>query len=271
MADDHSEARLVLDPWTQSQGELLDEFFAGDGARFLLWFDGMRIDVFDDLSAEYVEGDLTPVDNGAIGYTADWCDEHLRRSFNRRMGFFSPAPIYAYEYTEYDEREYFDVVPAADAYGETAVADRLDALGYRSDADGSADWRQQPRRTNAVVRDHLADLDGGIVRYIAPHPPLVGLEDVTSGRGKIDRVSDALETGELTTERLREAYTATARLAFDAAVDLIPDLPGEIAITADHGEALGQKCCESVFHSRTHNKCACLTVLPWFDVDEVVV
>ena len=175
----------MLAPWTQPQSELLDDFFAGERPRWLLWMDGMRVDVFDDLCAEYVDGELTAANNGDLGYTGDWADEHLRRDLAPRMGFFSPVPLWGHEHADYDERNHFDVVPAPDAYDSSAVADRLDALGYTTNdvhREGTG-WRRRPLRTNAVVMNYLGDIDSGIIRYVAPHPPLVGLEKLTSGRG----------------------------------------------------------------------------------------
>lgn len=258
---------------TRPHAELLDAFFLGDGPRWLLWMDGLRWDTFEAMYDGYVSGRIRPAWNHDLGYTADWCDRFLRRGFDRRMGFFSPVPLWEFEHADYDERDHFDVVPAPDAYDESGVADRLDALGYvagDSDSSEGPAWVRRPLRTNAVVRDHLDDLDGGIIRYLAPHPPLVGLGKTTSGRGKIDAVQEALATDVLTPENLADAYRATARLAFDAAVDLIPDLPGEVVITADHGECLADGECEQVFHARNHDPHDHLTTVPWARVDEVV-
>lgn len=261
----------------RSHAELLEELFAGDGDDapvWVLWFDGMRYDTFADMYDEYLDARIRPAWNHDVGYTGDWADCFLRRDFDRRMGFFSPVPLWGFEHADYDEREYFDIVPAPDAYDATPVADRLEALGYRpADSVDESGWCPHPRRTNAVVRDYLPDagrdIEGGIIRYVAPHPPLVGLGELTDGRGKISAVKAALETGELTPGELGEAYRATARLAFDAATDLIPDLAGETVITADHGECLAEECCEQVFHARGHEKCACLTTVPWARVDGV--
>lgn len=257
---------------TRPQAELLDKFFAGDGPRWLLWADGLRWDTFEDLHDEYLSGRVRPAWNHDLGYTGDWADRFLRRDFDRTMGFFSSVPLWEFEHADYDEREYFGLVPAPDAYDDTLVADRLEALGYTARVDRPEDppWQRRPLRTNAVVRDHLADLDGGVVRYIAPHPPLVGLDNTTSGRGKIDAVHEALATDVLTTENLREAYRATARVAFEAATDLIPDLSGEVVLTADHGECLSEGTCSQIFHARGHDTHDHLTTVPWARVDGVV-
>lgn len=268
----------ALGPDDTAHAQALHQFFAGDGPRFLLWMDGMRHDVFEELHGDYVRGHLRLCWNGGFSYSGDWADRFLRRDFDRTMGFFSPVPLWGFDHADYDERDYFDVVPAPDAYDSATVADRLDALGYVAGAETDTDresWRQDPWRTNAVVRDHLDEIDGGIIRYVAPHPPLVGLGELTSGRGKIDAVREALDSGALSTTELREAYRETARLALDAATDLIPDLPvdslAEVIITADHGEALDEDCCApQVFHARGHTKCGCITEVPWFVTREVV-
>ena len=42
----------------EDQGELIDEFFDGEGEKTLILLDAMRYDYFEKLYPEYLEGEL---------------------------------------------------------------------------------------------------------------------------------------------------------------------------------------------------------------------
>jgi hypothetical protein len=250
------------------QERLLHDLLDANGEpRWVLWLDGLRYDTAVDLYTEYVSGEIRPTWNHDVGYTGDWCEEFLTGEYPD-LGFFSPVPLWGYDDTDYDEREYFGVVPEPEAYADAPVKDRLGALGYLEQTGDR--WTRHTAQVNEVVRNHLDAVTGGIVRYVQPHPPLDGLGEITSGRGRISRVHDAIENDdhELTRDELHDAYRRTAHAAFRGAADLIPDLTGDIVIIADHGECLYEDCCRQVFHARAHKRCHCLCVVPWIDVDE---
>jgi hypothetical protein len=117
---------------------------------------------------------------------------------------------------------------------------------------------------NRSVREHAGEIDGGVVRYIKPHPPLTGLESMTTGKGKAARVRSALDRGDLTYAELASAYIDTYREGLAAAADLVADLPGTVALTADHGTCL---YCGQLFHGRNFEKHDHLTTVPWLVVE----
>lgn len=246
------------------QQPLLDAFLNGgqdeNTPRWVIWFDGLRYDTAAALYGEYLTGEIRPVHNHDIGYTGDWATEFLTSDYPD-LGLFSPVPLWGFGAVEYDEREHFGFVPDPEEYDDASVEDRLAALGYLEQTGDR--WTRHTSRINAVVREHVAEVDGGVIRYVQPHPPLAGLEDLTAGSGKIGRVEEAIESGDLTVEELHDAYLKTARNAFRGAADLISDLPGEVVVTADHGEALYEGCCGEIFHARSNTKCDCLCVVPW--------
>lgn len=243
------------------QSDLLTDALGGDEPTWLFWFDGGRVDGFRELAPEYVTGDLQTCWNGGIGYSGDWADRHLRRDLGD-YGLFSVAPVRSLQGTDYDGRDYFHCAPEIDT-GDS-VHDRLAALGYREQK-GDRVVEIAPGHCNRTVREHIDDIEGGIVRYLKPHPPFEGVEGISSGSGKTRATWHALWSGEITQDELRERYMATYRQAFEAAVELIPDLDGDVYITADHGECLGD--CGQLYHSSQHATHRHLCEVPWFEVD----
>lgn len=243
------------------QRDLIADLFAEAGPAWLVFFDGGRYDFFDQLVGEYFSGELRRAYNGGVGYTGDWYARNLAGNYEGR-GMFSWAPIHGFVDADYDEREHFDVVPNVRA--DRAVNDQLAALGYREAHEATQPIHDEPRQVNRSVGGHLGEVNGGVVRYVKPHPPLTGLEDMTTGAGKTQKVRQAVERGELTYAELVDAYEATFREGLEAAAKLVPQLPGRVVLSADHGTCL---TCGQLFHARTHEQHDHLCVVPWFEVD----
>lgn len=243
------------------QYDLIGDFFNTDEEVWLFFLDAGRYDFFDRLVWDYFDGDLQRCWNGGVGYTGDWTVRNLTRDFGRR-GLFSWVPLRGFGAAEYDGRRHFYMAP--DIQQETDVNERLAALGYR-ERTTDEDISISPDSVNAAVRDHQGRLNGGVVRYLKPHPPFDGLDDITSESTKTQKTWDALRSGALSFESFVDAYEATYRRGLAAAADLAADLDGRIVITADHGTCLGD--CGQLFHGRRLDKHDHLTVVPWFEVD----
>jgi hypothetical protein len=76
-----------------------------------------------------------------------------------------------------------------------------------------------------------------IIHFMQPHTPYLGEKGVSSDKGcigdmKKDGVSD---------KEIREAYISNFLFVQEYVKELIDHLEGEIVVTADHGEALGEK------------------------------
>lgn len=76
-----------------------------------------------------------------------------------------------------------------------------------------------------------------IIHFMQPHTPYLGDKGVNSDKGcigdmKKDGVSD---------KAIREAYISNFRFVESYVKELVDQLEGEIVVTADHGEALGEK------------------------------
>jgi hypothetical protein len=241
------------------QRDLIADAFDADERVWILFLDGGRYDIFDQLVGDYFSGDLQRAWNGDIGYTGDWFVRNVDGDYPDR-GLFSWVPI-RFQQIDYDGTDHFAVAP--DIMESMGVEERLAALGY-TDGEFGDEIGVSGRRVNAAVRQHRDDVRGGLVRYLKPHPPFNGLADVTSERTKTEKTRAALETGDLTYADLTDAYIDTYHTGLSWARDLAADLDGRVILTADHGECL---TCGQLFHGRHLDKHDHLTTVPWFEVD----
>lgn len=249
-------------PHLPDQAELVSDTLA-DTPAWVVVLDGGRFDLFYDLVGEYFDGDLRIAWNGGVGYTGDWFDRTLSGEYPD-LGCFSWSPVRNFSGLEYDARDHFGVVP--EIQSERSAEQKLRDLGYLDapDRGGENPTAESTREVNQSVGEHFDDIDGGVIRYIKPHPPLTGLETMTTGKGKEERVRRAIENGDLTTHELTAAYVETYREGFEAAQRIVGTLPGDVVITADHGTCL---TCGQYFHGRNFEKHDHLVNIPWFEVN----
>lgn len=250
-------------PHLPDHRDLVNDTLA-DPPAWVIILDGGRFDLFHDLVDEYFDGDLRIAWNGGVGYTGDWFDRTLSGEYPD-LGCFSWSPVRNFAGLEYDARDHFGVVP--DINADRSAEQKLRDLGYLDapDRDGENPTAESPRQVNQSVGEHFDDVAGGVIRYIKPHPPLTGLERMTTGAGKEGRVRRALREGDLSTHDLTAAYVDTYREGFEAAQQIVGTLPGDVVLTADHGTCL---TCGQLFHGRNFEKHDHLCHVPWFEVDK---
>ena len=114
-----------------------------------------------------------------------------------------------------------------------------------------------PFSINGAVLQWLSPFDQAaypiVVHYLQPHSPYIGQPPLALSRwgdgstpvgaecAKLMRPDRAVEKGLVTWEDVRAAYRGNVRLVLDAVRHLVSHLEGlRIAITADHGEVLGE-------------------------------
>lgn len=241
------------------QRDLITQFFDSDEDRWLVVLDAGRYDYFDRLVDEFFEGELRRCWNGGIGYTGDWFLRNVRGDYGDR-GLFSWVPLREQQ-GPYDGRDHFTVAPEIEM--QDGVNARLAALGY-TDGEIDSGFTEAPARVNHEVREHIDALNGGLVRYIKPHPPFDGLEELTSESTKTAETQAALDKGRLSDGELADAYESTYRAGFEYAQDIVDDLDGRVVVTADHGTCL---TCGQLFHGRHHDPHDHLTIVPWFELE----
>jgi len=228
------------------QKKLIEE---GDW-RNLIVFDACRYDYFEEIYPDYLEGDLIKVHNRGISWTFTWFQEMFDGKYDAVL--YSAAPFAIRE--KWPKR------------GWTYTDHFVDVKGHQDIGFDHEKGTSPPKLINEAVRRH--DWDGRrVIRYLAPHPPLPGLE-FTKGSGKIQRTERALIKGEITEQDLKDAYEKNVRIAFEGATDLIPELDGKIVITSDHGTALNEN--SYIFHAQSYPEMPCLNHVPWFDVEDTL-
>jgi len=127
-------------------------------------------------------------------------------------------------------------------------ADRFGSLEevWRDGWDEEADTVLPRTMTDRAIRTAREDdPDRLIVHYVQPHHPFVGLEagfDADPfGPALSDTVVDALRKDKIDREAFWEAYRDNLRLALDDVELLLSNVDADrVAITADHGDALGE-------------------------------
>lgn len=127
-------------------------------------------------------------------------------------------------------------------------ADRFGTLEevWRDGWDQEADTVLPRTMTDRAIRTAREDdPDRLIVHYVQPHHPFVGLDagfDADPfGPALSDTVVDALRKGKVGRETFWEAYQDNLRLALDDVELLLSNADADrVAITADHGDALGE-------------------------------
>lgn len=247
---------------------------------WLILLDGARADVFEEIktgilefardSGHDVDGQYRAVDNSGIGFTKTWFAMMLTGQYD---ACFNPQPIHTFQGGDdaYDERDHFAVVPGMSEYEwdeelatvppgavvdvvrqyliENPIGERLEALGYLEDV------------------DEPVAIDQGVIRFLQPHPPLRRLVELTKGRAnRIRKVAEAVRSGEIDTDILRNAYENNLDWVIEEGViDLLDVLEGRVVITADHGECLGD--CGQYFHSGNHDMHSHLRTVPWLVLD----
>lgn len=197
----------------------------------LVVLDACRVDLMEDVGGEYsFLGDV-----GSLESVGSMSEEWLAKTFTDEY-----AP-------EMGETAYVTANVFSDAVldpGDFAVLDEV--WRYRwDDETGTVPPADVTDRAIDAAREH--DPEYLIVHYMQPHHPFVGSElfgefgvDQFGERDEVT-VVDALRTGDVSREAFWAAYRDTLRLVLDELSVLVENVDADpLAITSDHGEALGE-------------------------------
>ncbi len=119
----------------------------------------------------------------------------------------------------------------------------------------------------AVTHARDRDPERLVVHYMQPHHPFV--QDPITGDGgmaRTDSESSAsnpwiqLRRGEVTSERVWEAYAANLRYVLPEVATLVENVRGRVAITADHGNLFGEW---GLYGHPMHTPVPALLTVPW--------
>jgi len=112
-----------------------------------------------------------------------------------------------------------------------------------------------------------------IIHYLQPHGPWIGKTKLTLANQGFQSIkhpimadtliAEKIRKGEITLQRLKQAYRDNLRLALKYVGELVPILSGKIVITSDHGELLGEH--GFLLHPQKLRAIE-LRVVPWFEI-----
>jgi hypothetical protein len=126
-------------------------------------------------------------------------------------------------------------------------------------------------RAIALARER--DPERLVVHYMQPHHPFV--PDPLAGDDGMARTGShssgsnpwvLLRRGEVTTDRVREAYEANLRYVLPEVEALLSNVDGRVAITADHGNLLGEW---GLYGHPMHTPVPTLLSVPWAETTGV--
>ncbi|WP_299234989.1 hypothetical protein [Natronomonas sp.] len=195
----------------------------------LVVLDACRVDLLRSVADEYAFLDGVDRMTSVGSMSKEWMgktftDEYARETANTAYvtaNVFSERMLAADRFRDLDEVWRYGWDETADTVPPRPVTDR------------------------AIRTARETDPDRLIVHYVQPHHPFIGLDagfDADPfGPAVSDTVVDALRKDRIDAERFWEAYRDNLRLALDDVELLLSNVDADrVAITADHGDALGE-------------------------------
>ena len=210
-----------------------------------------------------------PIPRGTNVYERDWdvlvildaCRVDLLRSVADEYGFIGEGNVDRVESVGSMSKEWmaktFDddhadevsdtVYVTANVFSERILDDddflELDEVWRYAWDDEEGTVLPRPVTDRAVQAAREREPERLIVHYVQPHHPFLsvdGFEAATFGPDSSDTVVDALRKGRIERDRFMSAYRDNLRAVLDDVGLLLSNVDGEVAITADHGDALGE-------------------------------
>lgn len=107
-----------------------------------------------------------------------------------------------------------------------------------------------------------------LIHYMQPHAPFIGETKIAKknkNKTLVLDIQDEVEYGKFDIELVKKAYEDNLKLALKYVKELLPHLKGKVVISADHGEAFGEK--KIYFHTDgIHIKP--LIEIPWLEINQ---
>ena len=241
------ESTHILYEWVARQ--TLTDSFADETVYDREWdvlviLDACRVDLFSEVADEYKwlpKGDH--VDETAIDSVAGSSKEWMERTFGA-------ADAETLENTAYITGNPFSSQTLeADDFG------LLDEVWRYAWDDDVGSIRPGPLVDRAVKAGREGDYDRIIVHLMQPHAPFLENDEIHAGFrpddwGSPDAVRDPdqqgidvwhrIRRGDLERDRVWDAYRENLRIALESAGKLRQNIDGQLVLTADHGNALGE-------------------------------
>jgi len=197
----------------------------------LVILDACRVDLLREVAGDY--DFLTGVES--VESVGSMSEEWMAKTFTGEHG--EEIRETAYVTANVFSAEVLEATPFR-------VLDEVWRYGW-SDEEGTVPPGPVTDRAIAVAREH--DPERQIVHYMQPHHPFVGAANAGEfeadpfGREGGETVVDALRRGKITRDAFWAAYRENLRIVLRDVSVLLSNVDAEtVAVTADHGDALGE-------------------------------
>ena len=157
-----------------------------------------------------------------------------------------------------------------DRYLDAAAFAALDEVWKYAWDDEQGTVPAEPITDRAIAMARRHDPDRLIVHYMQPHHPFVP-EPLSEDEGMVrsgEHSSPAnpwisLRQGEVSRQRVWDAYEANLRYVLDSVALLLENVSGRVALTADHGNLFGEW---GLYGHPMHTPVPALLDVPWAEV-----
>lgn len=185
---------------------------------YLIVLDACRYDVFAEHNR--LDGDLQKRTSRG-SKTTEWLSENF--------------PNY------YDDIVYVSANPFTSQFGFDAGDHFLEHYPVFLQDDSQEKGATTPEALNkrAVEVDEERPNKRKIIHYVQPHRPYIGdVQLEQDDKGNLDTFEFFRKHG---AEKIKEAYVSNLYRVLEAVEELLTEIEGRIVVTADHGEAFGEK------------------------------
>lgn len=204
-----------------------DLFYENNGVRvvdeewdYLIILDACRYDIFKEIYNDYLEGDLEKkISRGTS--SNHWLKENFDSFYEELVYISNNSFVSPTEHGGFNSKEHFSKIYPL----------------YLED---------QPRENGMLKPEYVAkkSLDiinqhpdkRVIIHFMQPHTAYIGDYKLLDKNAGIEELSK-----DFSSKELKRAYKSNLERVLGSVKDLIDELEGNIVVTADHGEAFGEK------------------------------
>lgn len=207
---------------------------------YLLVLDACRYDYFEKIYTKYLQGDLSmKVSRGTS--SSEWLNKNFREYYEDTVYVSGNPHCSDHEIHGFLGTKHFHKIDHVWKY---AWSEDLDTVTPEPMVEATLKMKK------AYPNKRM------IVHFIQPHGPWIGktkisvaemgtdptLKTAIDGKWTVDTlVWEAVRQGKFDVDKLRQAYMDNLELVLEHVQGLVAQLDGKIVITADHGEAFGEK------------------------------
>lgn len=209
---------------------------------YLIVLDACRYDTFEEVN--WLDGDLKKARSRGSSST-EWLKENFTEFYDDIAYVSANAFVSPTDHGDFRSDEHFpEVFPVF--------------MNPRYEKAGAA----TPEAVNSKVKQIDNDFPDKrkIIHYIQPHGPFIGDKNLEKGDIGIEKLLQDYDVSEI-----RGAYRSNLEYVLEGVERLLPYLEGKIVITADHGQAFGEK---GFYAHPPGIHTSELVEVPWFEIEK---